>query len=274
MREKLIEKARKICSKVDGQAPAKILLTEGADPRMQEAAAKISAAGFARVTLSQEPLEVSAAAVRDGQFDGAVSGAMNTSADVIRTGIKVLGTKPGIKTVSSIFLMLLKNGRAVTYADCGVVPYPTAAQLADIAISSAQTHQRLTGETPIVAMLSFSTLGSADHERVKLVREALEIVRTQDAQLLIDGELQFDAAFVPEIAKRKAPNSAVAGQANVFIFPNLDAGNIAYKITERVGEAVALGPILQGLNGSWMDLSRGCSADDIYLVTAISALLA
>jgi len=169
--------------------------------------------------------------------------------------------------------MGLKTGQMVTYADCGVVPYPDASQLGDIAIESARTHELLTSQTPRVAMLSFSTKGSARHERVDLVTHALQLVQKREPELSIDGELQFDAAFDPDTAHRKAPDSAVAGNANVFIFPNLDAGNIAYKITERLAGSTATGPILQGLAKPMMDLSRGCRWQDIVNAACVGILM-
>lgn len=221
-----------------------------------------------------DPLFWSAMMVRRGDADGCVAGAVNTTGDVLRAGIQVIGMKEGIKTVSSVFMMVLPNGRVLTYGDCAVVPYPNDEQLANIAVSSAQTHQQLTGENPTVAMLSFSTKGSAAHEAVEKVQKALVKAKELAPQLLIDGELQFDAAFVPEIGKKKAPGSSVAGVANVFIFPNLDAGNISYKITERLAGSEAIGPIIQGLNKPMNDLSRGCKSEDIVTVAAICALKA
>lgn len=221
----------------------------------------------------QSALGFGAMYLRSGEADAVVSGSIHTTADVFRTGVQIVRVKPGINTASSFFLMILADGRAVTFADCGVIPYPNKEQLCDIAISAAENHQKLTKLEPKVALLSFSTKGSAEHERVDFVKEVLSLIKTKAPQLAVDGELQFDAAFVPEVAKRKAPGSLVAGQANVFIFPNLDAGNIAYKIAERIGGATALGPIIQGLSKPWMDLSRGCSADDIVLVAAIAILM-
>ena len=224
--------------------------------------------------LIKEALYFSGMYLRDGFADGAVSGAVNTTADVFRAGVRCLGTAPGVKTASSFFLMILKDGRTVTYADCGLLPYPTSEELADITISAARNHQKLTGEVPKVAMLSFSTKGSAKHEKIDHVVKAYEIVKARAPELLIDAELQFDAAFVPAVAARKNPTGVIKGDANVFIFPNLDAGNIAYKITERIGGAQAIGPLLQGMSKPWMDLSRGCSANDIVLVAAVAIVLA
>ncbi|MCS7029359.1 MAG: phosphate acetyltransferase [Bacteroidia bacterium] len=221
----------------------------------------------------KHPLWFGAYLLKNGIADVAVSGAVHTTADVIRAGLRVLGVSKKVSSVSSSFLMVLPDGRLLTYADCGVIPYPTPKQLADIAIISARTHAQLTGQTPKVAMLSFSTKGSAKHEKIDEILQAIEIVKQQEPELIIDGELQFDAAFVPSVAARKAPNSPVAGQANVFIFPDLAAGNIAYKITERIGQATAIGPLLQGFNYPWLDLSRGCKAEDAALVAMMGVLM-
>jgi len=212
--------------------------------------------------------------VRRGEALAGIAGNISPTPDVMRAGLRILGTAPGTKTVSGFFFMLSPDGkRCFIYADVGVIPEPTREQLADITISSAECYRHMVKEEPHVALLSFSTKGSAKHPRVDRIRQALELVRTRDPQLTVDGELQFDAAFVPEVGASKAPDSRVAGKANVFIFPSLEAGNIAYKITERLGKYTALGPFLQGLDGGWHDLSRGCSADDVYMVALIGMAL-
>lgn len=223
--------------------------------------------------MLENPLYFAAGLVALGCADGCVAGSVATTGEVIRAAIHSIGLREGTNIVSSTFLMGLKNGQVLTYADCGVVPYPNATQLADIAVDSARTHRLLTEEEPRVAMLSFSTKGSATHERSDLVINALRIAQKKAPSLSIDGELQFDAAFVPEVARRKAPKSKVAGKANVFIFPNLDAGNIAYKITERLAGASATGPILQGLAKPMMDLSRGCSPQDVVNAACVAILM-
>ena len=226
----------------------------------------------ARVALS-DPLLMAALLVKIGFVDASVAGSVATTPSVIRAGLYGIGPPAGRKLVSSFFLMQLTD-RCLTYADCGVVPDPSPAELAEIAICAGASHHCLTGEKPKIAMLSFSTRGSADHPRVQKVLEATKIVRATHPELDVDGELQFDAAFVPEVARRKASDSSVAGHANVFIFPDLDAGNIAYKITERLAGAKALGPLIQGLSKPFMDLSRGCSVDDIVDVAVVAAVLA
>lgn len=227
-----------------------------------------------RRAAATDPLLVSACSVGAGEVDAAVAGAVSPSGDVIRAALRGIGLAPASSILSSCFLLELGTGAPVAFADCAVVPEPDVDGLADIALSTARTFGALTGRDPAVAMLSFSTSGSADHPTVRLVREATALALQRDPALRIDGELQFDAAFIPAVAASKAPDSSVAGEANVFVFPNLAAGNIGYKIAERLGNASAYGPILQGLRAPMNDLSRGCSTQDVVNVALISALQA
>ena len=224
--------------------------------------------------LAIDPLMIGVAAVRAGRVHGCVAGATRASADVARAAIRVVGMAPGRSTLSSSFIMAMPDGRAFAYGDCAVVPEPDAGQLADIAIATAATFVSLVGEEPVVALLSFSTKGSADHSSLDVVRAAVDRVRVMRPDLDVDGELQFDAAIVPHVGEAKAPGSPSAGRSNVFIFPNLAAANIAYKITERLGGAEAYGPLFQGLARPINDLSRGCSAEDVYNISAITAVQA
>ena len=231
----------------------------------------------AREAIAQ-PLFFGAMLVRHDNAAASVAGSVNTTGDVLRAAIQVIGLKTGITAVSSSFLMTVPEYRGVrdkvfAFGDCAVIPNPDPEQLASIAVSTAETMKYLTGEEPRVAMLSFSTRGSAKHEDIDKVLAALEIVKKNHPTLKIDGEFQLDAAIVPEIGKRKAPGSAIAGDANVLIFPDLDAGNIAYKLVERLAKATATGPIIQGLAKPANDLSRGCSVQDIVDVSAIATLL-
>ena len=226
----------------------------------------------ARETLKRD-LFFGAMMVREGMADGFVAGSTASTGDVLRSAIQCVGMPEGISIVSSFFLMIFPE-KTYSFADCAVVPNPDAAQLADIAISTAENHQKLTGEEPYVAMLSFSTKGSAKHELVDKVLEALRIAKDKKPNLKIDGEMQFDAAIIDSIGKKKAPGSEVAGRANVLVFPDLQAGNIGYKIAQRLGGAEAVGPVVQGLKKPLFDLSRGCSVDDIVNTAAISCLMA
>lgn len=211
--------------------------------------------------------------LQKGAADAAVAGSIASTANVIRSAIRTVGVSEESSIVSSSFLMEMPDKRIFTYADCAVVPYPDAEELASIALDAGKTHLNLTDEIPRIAFLSFSTKGSADHERVELVQKAYELAVPQKPEWIMEGEVQFDTAVIPEIAEKKAPGSPLKGNANVFIFPNLDAANIGYKLTERLAGAKATGPILQGLSKPYMDLSRGCSVEDIVNTACVGLLL-
>jgi len=226
-----------------------------------------------------DPIRFGAMMVRTGKAHGLVAGAAHATADLIRASLAIIQLKPGMRTLSSSFLMILDDpapnenqDSVLVFSDCGVVPDPTAAQLADIAIAAADTREKLVGDEPNVALLSFSTVGSASHRLVGKVTEALDIIREKAPDLNVDGELQADAALVPSVGKKKAPESPVAGNANVLVFPDLNAGNIGYKLVQRLANATAIGPIFQGLQKPANDLSRGCSWEDIYHLCHLTAL--
>lgn len=226
--------------------------------------------------LVEDPLYLACLMIKAGDADGELAGAINATGDVLRPALQIVKTMPGISCVSGIFLMFLQtpeygdNG-LMLMADCAVMPNPTAPELAQIAVSSALSARAIAGVEPRIAMLSFSTKGSAKHEMVDKVVEATRIAKEMAPDVQIDGELQADAALVTKVASLKAPDSTVAGRANVLVFPTLEVGNIAYKLVQRLGGAEAVGPILQGMAAPVNDLSRGCSVDDIYKMAAITA---
>ena len=262
---------------VEVRDPASDDLTVRAAGRLHERRADKLTKNVA-IDLLHTPLFFADALVADGQADGCVAGATHTTGDVIRAALWVIGPREGVRTVSSSFYMVVPPFRGttepevLTFTDCAVVRYPSATELADIAIAAAADRARIVGDEPLVAFLSFSSRGSAAGPSVDSIRAAVAEVRSRAPHLAVDGELQGDAALASLVASRKAPDSPVAGRANVLVFPSLDAGNIAYKLVQRLAGASAIGPIVQGLRQPCSDLSRGAVVDDIINVAAITAL--
>lgn len=271
-----------------GRLGRRIAFPEGDDPRVAAAAERMARKSVVEPVFVGEEgggpdaasaLQRAATMLREGEVDGVVAGAAHATAEVVRTALRVVGLREGVRTLSSSFFMEVREFRGrgaevLTFTDAGVVPAPGRRQLVEIAAEAVRLRRQVVGDEPRVAFLSYSTLGSAGGRSVETVREAARRFRALLTDVAADGELQADAALIPEVARAKAPGSAVAGTANVLVFPSLDAANLAYKLVQRLAGAVALGPILQGLRAPMNDLSRGASASDIVQVAAITALMA
>lgn len=251
----------------------RIAIGDGKDDRVLAAVDALAQANPSILSVVVDDAVTAAEMTRDGEVDAGIAGSITSSPDCVRAALKIIGPATPGGLVTGCFFMHL-DGRVLTYADPAVIPSPTADQLAAIAIEAADAHRRFAGEEPYVALLSFSTLGTANHPDVEKVRDAVALVRTRRPDLQVDGEMQFDVAIDAAVAARKCPESTVAGRANVFVFPDLDAGNIAYKITERLAGARAVGSFVLGLRRPWVDLSRGCSIDDIVDAACAVARLA
>lgn len=224
--------------------------------------------------LISDPVNFAAMLVRKNAADICIAGNLSTTASVLKAAIQIIGMPDGIKTVSSFFLMISPDGNTIySFSDCAVIPEPTSEQLVDIAYSSAVNYKSITCNIPRTALLSFSTKGSADHPSTEKIKNAVNVLSSKFPDMIFDGELQLDAALVPEVGKKKAPDSRIKGDANVFVFPSLEAGNIGYKIAERFGNYLALGPFIQGLQKQTHDLSRGCSWQDIVNTTVIASCI-
>lgn len=282
-REKIIlEKAKKLKVNIEGANiidPEKSNKLDEYIQKFYELRKKKGMTLDKAVKIVRDPLYFATMMVKEDDADGMVSGAVHTTSDLLRPGLQIIKTAPGVSLVSSVFIMMIPNceygdNGMLLFSDCAVNPNPTSEQLASIAITTAETAKWLCNMEPKVALLSFSTMGSAEHELVDKVRNAVAIAKKQKPDLLIDGELQLDASIVRKVAEQKAPNSKVAGRANILIFPDLQAGNIGYKLVQRFAKSEAIGPICQGFAKPINDLSRGCSSDDIVNVVAVTAVQA